>query len=459
MMNSDQLYDEIVVGGGISGILSALALGKHGKKVLLVEQEGCLGGNCRTYEPSEYPGWRVDTGIHAITELSSGPLIQMKEYFDPGKFPEFEAHGSYLIRGKNGVKKFPSTLKEFLKLDNIPTRDKIILAEKLLGSMMSRMVSAGKETSVYDLISKHNLDKRTIQFVDALSYLLSGLSMKKTSVSRFLDGCGFDYGSNAEFSEKLTGLWNLFVKNSEYDAQGYPKGGIQKITDGAAESFPKNVEYHVEENVFSIKNESDVFFVSTSKGDYSTKNVVYSGPVQALPKIIEMPKEWTDHVAKLEKATAMTIWYGLSKPLDEFNYNGSEVFFDAGDDEVFYWLMPVPELAPRGKGLIGVSTIINPNESGKYEKLLQNTLYSVVPGIKENIEMYHVQIMQPEKAAASLTHFPGVETPVKGLYVVGTDTDMRSMGVTRAAYSVLELLKSKNLGNSTRRDKKNTVIS
>jgi phytoene dehydrogenase-like protein len=50
--------------------------------------------------------------------------------------------------------------------------------------------------------------------------------------------------------------------------------------------------------------------------------------------------------------------------------------------------------------------------------------------------------MAPEKAAVSLNYFPSIKTPVNGLYVVGTDTDMRSMGITRAGYSVLELLKS-----------------
>ena len=49
-------YDVIVVGGGISGLLSALALGKQGNSVLLLEKTDSLGGNCRTYEPDGYSG-------------------------------------------------------------------------------------------------------------------------------------------------------------------------------------------------------------------------------------------------------------------------------------------------------------------------------------------------------------------------------------------------------------------
>ena len=140
----------------------------------------------------------------------------------------------------------------------------------------------------------------------------------------------------------------------------------------------------------------------------------------------------------------MTIWLGLKKPMKEFNYNGSEVFFDVcdTDKEVFYWLMPVPELAPRNKSLVGVSTIIDPKKCQASQEKLLNTIFSLVPAMENNIEMIHTHVMAPEKAAVSLNYFPSVKTPVNGLYVVGTDTDMRSMGITRAGYSVLELLKS-----------------
>ena len=42
-------YDVIVVGGGISGLLSALTLSKHGKKVLVLEKDSIVGGNCNSY--------------------------------------------------------------------------------------------------------------------------------------------------------------------------------------------------------------------------------------------------------------------------------------------------------------------------------------------------------------------------------------------------------------------------
>ncbi|CAG1003958.1 hypothetical protein METP2_03512 [Methanosarcinales archaeon] len=442
-MSDYNAYDAIVVGGGISGLMSALTLGKKGNSILLLEKADILGGNCRTYEPVDCPGWRVDTGIHAITELIYGPLKQLKHYFDPGKFPAFRQHNDYYLRKKDGLERFPSTLPGFLNMSALPAKDKVILAGDLLKTVVSRAVFGDKQKAVYDVISKHRLSRKTMQFVDALSYLLSGLSMEKTSVSRLVEGCGFSSGGKKGIIRRIAEMAKLFY-NSDYRSQGYPLGGIQSITDGVISSFPKNVKHHTREEVRQIGQVENGFCVSTPEADYFADKVIYSGEVKKLPGIIEMPVKWSRQVKELEQATAMTIWLGLKKPMREFNYNGSEVFCDVcdTDKELFYWLMPVPELAPRNKGLVGVSTIIDPKKCHDSEEKLLNTIYSMVPAVEKNIEMIHTQVMAPEKASVSLNYFPSIKTPVKGLYVVGTDTDMRSMGITRAGYSVLEMLKS-----------------
>lgn len=70
-------------------------------------------------------------------------------------------------------------------------------------------------------------------------------------------------------------------------------------------------------------------------------------------------------------------------------------------------------------------------------------IFRAVPGIENKIEMTHYQVTIPEKAAVTINgYFAGTRSPVRNLYLAGTDTDSRSMGVTRAAYSVLELLKA-----------------
>lgn len=52
-------YDVVVMGAGISGLLSALDTSKENKRVLVLEKEEYIGGVCRFYEVD---GYRVDTG-------------------------------------------------------------------------------------------------------------------------------------------------------------------------------------------------------------------------------------------------------------------------------------------------------------------------------------------------------------------------------------------------------------
>lgn len=87
---------------------------------------------------------------------------------------------------------------------------------------------------------------------------------------------------------------------------------------------------------------------------------------------------------------------------------------------------------------------INEGNSLESEKLeAYNTILRVYPGINNYIEMIHYQITIPEKASVSINGFiADTVTPVRNLYLVGTDVDDRSMGITRAAYSIIKLIKS-----------------
>ena len=56
-------YDILVVGGGMAGTLSAIAAGRDGKRVLLVERGECLGGTGTSSMVSELMGvaWHEKT--------------------------------------------------------------------------------------------------------------------------------------------------------------------------------------------------------------------------------------------------------------------------------------------------------------------------------------------------------------------------------------------------------------
>lgn len=440
--NENQTFGAIVVGAGISGILSALALSKEGKKVVVIEKDSFMGGNCRTYEIN---GYHIDTGPHVITGLLSGPLKTIiKKYFTV--VPRFLPIGSYFVRDSKKFQSFPLTLLQLAYFDILSKKERLLISGAMIDAVAnSSLNKKALEKSVYDYIKKYNAAEKTLRLVDAISYFLSGKSMYETPTWRILGGSGY-VDENGSKNENHLQKFIKFARHN-YSTQGYPLGGIQSITDCALNSIPKNKSvFKLNEKAveFIIKNKT-IRGVKTDKNIYYSNLVIYSGFIKNLSELTDcLDEKYKKELSKLSQTKSLTIWFGLKKKLPEISYVGSEMYFDA---DTPYWAVPVsnfdPHLAPKNKQLIGFTTVIKTEENLE-EKInkLKNSIFKALPNIKDCVEFEHIQTTIPEKAAITIgVKFPSPKSPVKGLYLVGTDADMRSMGITRASYSVLEALK------------------
>ncbi len=440
-MNSHkEKFDIIIVGAGISAILTALALSKEGKNVLIIEKSSYIGGNCRTYE---IDGFNVDTGPHAITDLQNGPLkILIKKYFSV--VPRFLPFGGYFVRYQNKLQEFPLTLIQLARFDILSKRDRILLSGALIDAVANSSLNKRiLDQSVFEFIKKYNPSSKSVKFLDAVCYFLSGKSIYKTPTWRVLGGSGYvDEDDNSAASH-----FRKFIKIAmqDYSTQGYPIGGIQNITSCAINSFPKNkVTIRTNEEVLElITKDNRVIGIKSDKRLYDSDTVVYSGFVKDLPKLTRsLPKKYVAELNKIEQAKSFTIWLGLKKKLPSISYIGSEIYFDSDSP---YWAMPTSNLdaslAPKNIQLIGFTTIFDKECYEKQLHALKACIFKAIPDIKENIIFEHIQTAIPEKAAVTTkVRFPSPKSPIDGLYLVGTDTDMRSMGVTRASFSVLKAL-------------------
>ena len=424
----------VVVGAGISGLLTSLALAKEGRNVLVLEKSPDIGGVCRSYDVD---GYQVDTGPHIITRVENGPLRElMDRYFDV--VPNFVPHGRYYVRLNNKVKPFPWNLQGWFNFDLIPPVDRLHLISTLFS--ISYLFNTGEDLSkksVGDLIG-NNLSESTLKFLNCLSYFMTGTSMKETPVQRFLDAQHYKSRSK----NILDKLYNVLMKEGATD-QFYPKGGIQSITNSVLSSMPKgSVEIKTNEEVKKIETGGGEKKILTDKAEYSAETVIYSGFASELPGIIkELPEEYGDSLKESHRADALTIWLGLNEQM--FKRDGSEIWVDS---DPYTWAVPVsnydPSLAPKGKQLVGFAFRLPENYKPEKEKKRALTaIFDVKPKLEERVDITHYQILVPEKAAWTInTKFTGIKTPVNGIYLVGTDTEKRSMGITRASYSVLNLL-------------------
>jgi len=475
-------YDVIVIGAGVSGLLAALTLSKHGKKVLVLEKRRHIGGNCNSYMVD---GYQVDTGVHAITHLIEGPLkMLIDKYFD--YLPVFENYGYYYIRTENTFVKVPSNLKDFVTFDVLPRKDRILLSQTLTKAFTFSSFGIDlSDKSVYHFIPK-NISKDSYDFVDAMCLSLSGKPMKETSAQRVLYGSSFvrdsvtkeqfeamigklepkklqstdsiltsilQYHLHASLQAKMTKVTQPFTSlerlatNEVNHSQGYPRKGLKALLNAILYSLPETVEIKKECEVKSILIQDGKVSGVEANEIYNSDLVIYTGFATELPRLIkDLPPEYVVDLKGIVHSKSLTIWLGLKEKLQEFNYTGSEIWFK----DFAYWASPISNfdqsLAPKDKQLVGFTFVIDENNSEEHElKKAYDTIFRAVPNAEKYIDMQHEQITIPEKATVSIDgRFADIRTPIQNFYIAGTDTDKRSMGVTRASYSVIELLKVLN---------------
>jgi phytoene dehydrogenase-like protein len=452
-------YDVLVVGAGISGLLSALILGKEGKRVLLLEKENHIGGVCRSYNVQ---GYTVDTGPHIITRLDSGPLRTiMDKYFDI--IPNFVPFGRYFLRINEQTKPFPWSIKEWMMFDLLSLEDRSLIMKSIID--IAFMVNSGKDmtkVSIKDITPK-NLSSTGLAFLDYLSYFMLGTGPENAPVSRFIDRKDYktensieNNNGNFQFAGRL---YNLLIGGKPTD-QFYPKHGIQTIVDSINLSLPKNVQINLGEEVHTFHTENTkengvskekITRITTNREEYTAENVVFSGYTTDLPQLIStpLPTSYLEKLVKIEKVNSLSIWLGLDKPL--FEDMRSEMWVATSTDVLHTWLIPTSNydssLAPYGKHLVGFMFPVQDNlDADMNKKKAMDTIFNNVPDIEKYVNMIHVQELVPEKATWNMNAgFGDVHTPISNLFCVGSDSFKRSMGLTRASYSVLNMLQTLKL--------------
>ena len=87
-------YEFTVAGGGIAGLVSAIALAEKGARVRLLEQSAHLGGRAATQQQK---GFCLNMGAHAL--YRNGPLFQALQRWNipvPGNPPKLR-DAAYLV--------------------------------------------------------------------------------------------------------------------------------------------------------------------------------------------------------------------------------------------------------------------------------------------------------------------------------------------------------------------------
>lgn len=430
-------YDVVIAGAGAGGLLTGLGLTAKGKKVLIVEAADRLGGVWHGYW---HEGYRVDQGLHVITRVKRGAFARyLRTYLHPP--PEFVIHEGWFFRVDDKVGTIPSSVGETLRWPLTGVKGRLGLARigaKIKTMRLEEMQKYKDITFQEYMESEGATNQVMLDVMQSAIYMAAGVPITRASAYEALR----TLKDTDKESTKLQSAKRILFGGSEYD-EGIAVGGMQSLVDRVTDAI--SGDYVLNARVEQIKEENGQVVSLTADGHtFEHSTIVSNIPLWSMSKIVQSPnnrigeffKKW-DH---MEVTKGVTMWFGLDETV--IGDRKSRVIVHPRPEA---WMISIssfdPSCAPEGKELLGVATILQdgktPDDMVRLVK--ENGIQAYHPEVLDHIEMEHIQSSYATRAALipgqTDLDRPGPETPIKGLYIVGTDTAGAGVGLQQAANS------------------------
>ncbi|MHA2177205.1 MAG: phytoene desaturase family protein [Candidatus Thorarchaeota archaeon] len=430
-------YDVIIAGGGAGGLLTALALTAEDKRVLVLEAADRLGGVWHSYWVD---GYRVDQGLHVITRVTRGAFVRfLKTYLSPP--PEFVLHEGWEFRVHDKVGPIPSSVGETLRWPLTGWRGRLGLVR--IGAKIKTMkleeMQQYKDISFLEFMkSKGATNQIMLDVMQSAIYMAAGVPINEASAYEALR----TLKDTDKESSKLGSVKRLLLGSGEYD-EGYVIGGMAGLIKRVIETI--DGDYVLNAAVEQILEQDGALTGFTVAGKtISHSRIVSNIPLSVMPGIIKSENNETLEFFKLccemKPTHGITLWLGLDRTVIGDRKN--RVLVHPNPNR---WIVSIssfdPSCAPEGKELVAIAMMVIPGKSKDemIEIMKGNGLEKYHPGILEHVEMEHVQMSYATRAALipgqTDCDRPGPRTPIKGLYIVGTDTAGSGVGLQQAAQS------------------------
>lgn len=309
----------LIIGGGLSGISSAVFLSKYGFDIEIIEASPKMGG--RTYSLN-YNGIEVDNGQHILMECYKNTL----EYIDLiGTRNLFDFQKSLSVNYVNDKKEqFRFKIPKYFYPIN-----------QLIGLMQFKLLSLKDRFSVLKMFVQIRVTK-TAKFIDKTVYeFLKENNQSEDVINKFWESLiistmntSTKTASSKLFVEMMKIIFFEDKKNSNIVI---PKVDLSNALINPALSFleAKGVKISTSERLIAINlNEGKALEIETNRRKISDFDAIISSiPLFSLSKIIfgkSLPKI---SFPKLEYAPIVTVHVWLTEnPLKEKMYNliGSE---------------------------------------------------------------------------------------------------------------------------------------
>lgn len=319
-------YEIIVIGGGLGGLIAGAKLAREGKRVLLIEQHGQVGGCATTFKRGDFI---LEVGLHETDGPYSGNM-KTKIFNDLDVFNNVE-----FIR----VPEFYRFLNNHFDV-TIP-HDPEVAIKRLSGlfpaetdGIKAYFNQLLKPVNKITALEDHN--KNIGDFLDSI--------IKNEDLKLILMG-NLGYFHDDPYSLSLA---YYSTAQGSYFSSGasFIKGGSQKLSDYLA-NFIRNHDGEVLLNhlVTDIKihNQKVTGVVYKRKNPWATENFeAYADVIianTAMPNVVNLLPEIYGKKLNFELqsfkigASLLTIYFGFNRPLEELGFSNYSTFIFDGSVE------------------------------------------------------------------------------------------------------------------------------
>jgi all-trans-retinol 13,14-reductase len=436
-------YDLIIAGSGAGGLLTALAVSAEGMRVLVIEKEDRLGGVWHGYYVD---GYRVDQGLHVITRVKRGAFSRfLRKYLHPP--PRIVLHDGWFFRVHDKVGTIPQSIGETLRWPLTGLRGRLGLIKigaKIKTMKLEEMRKYKDITFLEFMKSRDATNPVMLDVMQSAIFMAAGVSIDQASAYEALR----TLKDTDKETSKLQSAKTLLFGGSAYD-EGIVVGGMQVLVNRIRDTIKG--DYVLNAPIEGITEKDGKIKSITVLGTEIEHNCVVSNiPLWSMPEIVTSTnpkitgffKKWSH----MKFTKGVTLWLGLDEIV--IGDRKSRVLVHPTPNR---WIVSVssfdPSCAPNGKELLGIATVRDDSMTieEQVEVMKSHGFETFFPDVLDHIEIEHVQTSYATRAALipgqTALDRPGPETPIKGLYIVGTDTAGEGVGLQQAANSAEGVLK------------------
>jgi phytoene dehydrogenase-like protein/NAD-dependent dihydropyrimidine dehydrogenase PreA subunit len=430
-------YEVIIIGAGIGGLMTAAGLARAGKKVLVLEQLGFIGGK---YTQLPYEGYAITTAAWTCP----GPKSRIGKLCSKLEAPiewvtihDVKSRGEHWVLTKDG-KRFESTDK---------AQNAFVGGARGMAKVYQWIADMYDPSVGYpnDMTARQYIEQYFPGNEDYVNYVQTIITYCFASQTVDTFSANETKRAIVDALEQMA-VWGTAIGGTSAIVRGLE----QVIVNHGGEIVTKT-----KVNSILIEGGRAVGVLLKDGRKVKAKVVVHNAGIKRLMKLVgeeNLPEEYITHLKQTVPAVVAALILGLNR---DFLGKEHSLLHTMGWERTLNCYAPTffdPQLAPTGKHMLDVFWVMEPPYNLQYElELVRGQLREIFPGFDQAAEL-QVPMFFRGGWTAEMAHRLGQSgdqrlnpvSPIPGLYLVGYDCigygmagDIIPHGVEKALFSIL----------------------